>query len=319
MDISRRTFLALSAAAGAGLPLARAAELYATPQPAPGKVPICVFTKPLQWMDYDGVAEASAAAGFDGLDIAVRPGGHVLPERVAEDLPRAVAAARRAGLVVPMITTAILDADDRYTEPILRTAASLGIGYYRMGWYEYGESRDPAKVIDALKPKVHALAKVNERYGIQGAYQNHVGSDHVGGPVWDVWLLVRDEDPRWIGSQYDIRHATAEGGTTWSLGVELLRSHIRTTDIKDFRWEKGARGWGPVTVPIGEGMVDWPAYYRLIRQLEISGPVSVHFEYPPIEGKNELAPGPRRAQAVELMKKDLVRVREMRAAAGLDA
>ena len=34
MDISRRTFLALSAAAGAGLPLARFGELSAAPAPA---------------------------------------------------------------------------------------------------------------------------------------------------------------------------------------------------------------------------------------------------------------------------------------------
>jgi sugar phosphate isomerase/epimerase len=320
MDISRRTFLAMSAAVGAGLPLARVRPLEAAPATRALKgEPITVFTKPLQWMDYNGVAEAAAEAGFDGLDIAVRPGGHVLPERVTEDLPRAVEAARKAGLVVPMITTAIQDANDRFSEPIIRTASSLGIGYYRMGWYDYGTSHEPARTIESLKPKVRELAQLNAKYGIQGAYQNHVGGERVGGSVWDIWMLIRDEDPRYLGCQYDIRHATAEGGTTWPLGIELLRNQIRTTDIKDFRWEKGSRGWRPVSVPIGEGMVDWPAYYGLLKELGISGPVSVHFEYPPIEGKNDLAAAPRRKQAVELMKKDLTRVREMRAAAGLPA
>jgi sugar phosphate isomerase/epimerase len=320
MDISRRTFLALSAAAGAGLPLTRFGELAAAPTaPAAAKtVPICVFTKPLQWMDYDAVAGTAAEAGFDGLDIAVRPSGHVLPERVATDLPRAVEAAKRAGLVVPMITTEILDAHAPHSEEILKTAKALGIGYYRMGWYAYGDEHDPAGRIEELRPKVHDLAQLNAQYRIQGAYQNHVGGERVGGSVWDIYMLIRGEDPRWLGAQYDIRHATAEGGTTWPLGIELLRSYIRTTDIKDFHWEKRSRGWSPVSVPIGEGMVNWPAYYKLIRELGISGPVSVHFEYPPIEGKNDLAAGPRRKQAVELMKKDLARVREMRVAAGLE-
>jgi sugar phosphate isomerase/epimerase len=320
MDISRRTFLALSAAAGAGIPLARLDALGATPLGGAVKAePITVFTKPLQWLDYDAVAATVAEAGFDGMDIAVRPGGHVLPERVADDLPRAVEAARKAGLVVPMITTGITDAHDRYSEPIIRAASALGIGYYRMGWYDYGDTHEPAKIIESLKPRVRDLAQLNAQYRIQGAYQNHVGGDRVGGPVWDIWMLIRDEDPRWIGAQYDIRHATAEGGTTWPLAIELLRNHIKTTDIKDFHWQKGARGWSPVSVPIGEGMVNWTAYYKLIRELGISGPVSVHFEYPPIEGKNDLAAGPRRKQAVELMKKDLTRVREMRSAAGLPA
>ena len=149
MDISRRTFLAMSAAAGAALPLGRLDELVAAPAPAKS-VPICVFTKPLQWMDYETVAATAAETGFDGLDIAVRPGGHVLPERVTTDLPRAVEAAKRAGLVVPMITTEILEPGSPHAEEILKTANALGIGYYRMGWYAYGDDHDPAGRIEEL-------------------------------------------------------------------------------------------------------------------------------------------------------------------------
>jgi sugar phosphate isomerase/epimerase len=232
---------------------------------------------------------------------------------------RAVVAARAAGLVVPMITTAILDADGPQAETIVKTAAALGIGYYRMGWYPYdlGPERDPARAVERLRPRVRGLAELNQRYGVQGAYQNHVGGERVGGPVWDVWLLIREEDPRWIGAQYDIRHATAEGGTTWPLGLELLRPWIRTTDIKDFRWEKGSKGWSPVTVPLGEGMVEFAAYHRNVKELGIRGPVSVHFEYPPLEGGSSLTGAARRREAVTAMKRDLDRLRAMRAEAGL--
>jgi hypothetical protein len=83
MDISRRTFLAWSAAVGASLPLGEFAPLTAAPVPPRAQAqPTVVFTKPLQWLDYDGVAEIAAEAGFNGLDIPVRPGGHVLPERI---------------------------------------------------------------------------------------------------------------------------------------------------------------------------------------------------------------------------------------------
>ena len=37
----------------------------------------------------DGAAETMRALGYDAIDLTLRPGGHVLPERVAEDLPKA--------------------------------------------------------------------------------------------------------------------------------------------------------------------------------------------------------------------------------------
>jgi hypothetical protein len=55
-----------------------------------------VFSKCLQWLDYPGMAGITAEAGFDGVDLTVRAGGHVLPERVEEDLPKAVEAAEPA-------------------------------------------------------------------------------------------------------------------------------------------------------------------------------------------------------------------------------
>src|SRR5690606_4651321 len=40
----------------------------------------CTFTKPLQHLPYAEMAKTLAAMGFDGIEGAVRPKGHVLPE-----------------------------------------------------------------------------------------------------------------------------------------------------------------------------------------------------------------------------------------------
>jgi hypothetical protein len=56
-------------------------------------------------MDWRRLARSAKRLGFDGLDLTVRPGGHVLPERAADELPEAVATIRGEGLDVPMITT----------------------------------------------------------------------------------------------------------------------------------------------------------------------------------------------------------------------
>src|SRR5215471_6575116 len=101
----RREFLQVAAAAG----MAASAEHTANSQAAaPGRNSfrglLCLFSKPVPQMNWSELAQAAKSAGFEGIDLTVRRGGHVLPERVKEDLPKAVEAVRREGLAVPMIT-----------------------------------------------------------------------------------------------------------------------------------------------------------------------------------------------------------------------
>src|SRR5207245_3603998 len=95
-----------------------------------GPLKISVFSKHFQWTDSKEMATIAKDAGFDGVDLAVREGGHVLPERVEEDLPKAAEIIRKAGLELPMITAAIVDTRSPHAEAILKTASRLGIRYY---------------------------------------------------------------------------------------------------------------------------------------------------------------------------------------------
>ncbi|MFQ5998869.1 MAG: sugar phosphate isomerase/epimerase family protein [Candidatus Bathyarchaeia archaeon] len=277
MKISRREFIAGLVAAGASVPIAGIAKSVGKRQVDNGK--ICIFSKHLQWLDYQGMAETAAQIGFDGVDLTVRPRGHVLPERAEDDLPKAVEAVNKAGLKVYMITTAIRDPNDVHTDRILRTASQLGIKYYRLGYLKYDDSLGIERSLEAHKATLSELGKLNKLYRIHGAYQNHAGTG-VGGPVWDIWYLIKDLNPKWIGCQYDIKHATHEGGRSWPLGLKLLKKYIKITAIKDFKWVKEDGKWRGQHVPLSEGMVDFVAYFKLAKQLDISGPISMHFEYP---------------------------------------
>lgn len=304
--MTRRTFLASAVAAGAA-----AVGSDTDAQPGTGGKPvartICVFSKHLQWLDYGAMAETAAEIGFDGVDIPVRPGGHVLPERVEEDLPAAVEAVRKAGLTVPLITTAITGPDTPHAEKVLATASGLGVGFYRLGYLSYNESLGIAESLDAYRPQFRELAAINRQYSIHGDYQNHAGVN-VGASVWDLWYLIRDLDPQWIGCQYDVRHATVEGGNSWVLGLELIGRFVKTTAVKDFKWGLADGAWRVIDTPIGEGMVDFKVYYRLIKKLNISGPISMHFEYPHEQTRETVIP---------LMKKDLAALRSYLKEAGL--
>lgn len=311
---SRRSFLADSArmvAVGAsGLLMTRQASAEAD---APShERDICVFSKGLQWLNYDGMAKTVADVGYDGIDLTVRPGGHVLPDRVEDDLPKAVEAARRAGIRIPMIVTAIVDPNDAYTEKILKTAGRLGIRYYRLGYYRYDEARPIMAQLDEIKPRLRDLAAMSKQYGLAGSYQNHAGPKYVGASLWDLCHLLEGLDRRWIGVQFDIRHATLEGGTTWPVTLRLLADSINTLAVKDFHWARQDTAWTAQDCPLGEGMVDLDGYARLLRQYAISGPVTVHLEYPlgGAEHGNREITVPK-TTVIEAMRSDLTYLRKI--------
>ena len=76
-----------------------------------------------------------ALIGFSGIEATVRAGGHVLPQKVEEDLPRLHDALQKRGLEITIIATDINAVDHPQAEMVLRTAAKLGIRHYRMQWY----------------------------------------------------------------------------------------------------------------------------------------------------------------------------------------
>jgi L-ribulose-5-phosphate 3-epimerase len=282
-----------------------------------GNFKISIFSKHLQWLDYAEMAALAKEMGFDGIDLTVRPKGHVLPERVKEDLPKAVEAVIKAGLEVYMITTAITDPKDQFTEDILKTAGGLGIGYYRMGWFSFKDNLSIEDNLSEFKKTFEGLETLNRRYKIKGDYQNHSGTQ-LGGSIWDLWLCIKDLDPEWIGCQYDIRHATVEGAMSWPAGLQLIRPFINTLDIKDFLWNKEGEGWKLQNVPLAEGMVDFKAYFNLLKDHEVSAPISLHYEYPlggAEHGATEIKMG--RAEIIQFMKKDLQTLRKWLKEAGL--
>ncbi len=279
---SRREFIRRLAGLGvaAALPaasFARGAEV--APEP---RMPVCIFSKHLHWLDWEPMAEAAAKLGFDGVDLTVREGGHVLPERVEEDLPKAAAAIRTAGLALPMVTTAIADTRTPHAEAILKTVSALGIPRYRWGGFRYTDSGSLPDQLAELKPRVAELEELNEKYKLCAMYHTHSGLNEVGASMWDLWTLVKDSDTRWISVNYDVGHATVEGGLgDWVHSTRLLVPYAKGIAVKDFYWAKNAKGkWEPRWCPLGEGMVDFKRYFAMLKQANFAGPVQLHVEYP---------------------------------------
>ena len=309
-DITRRTFIEKSAIAGAALSMPLFAKGYDTSPSAENPLEIHVFSKHLQFLDYKGTAEAAAEIGFDGVELSVRPKGHVLPENVKDDLPLAVAELKKVGFKPKMMTTGVTLADEKYTYDILGTAAKLGIQYYRMGYHGYLENKTIPESVTKLRKDMAELSLINEKLNITGAYQNHAGLK-VGASIWEIWEILQSVKNEYLGCQYDIRHASVEGGQSWPNGLELIKPFIRSLVLKDYRWEKSAGRWKLLNTPIGEGMVDFSAYFKLLKKHNINVPISMHYEYDmggAEHGKAKIEIPQK--EVFRLMKKDLDLVRE---------
>lgn len=277
--LSRRNFTKLSATAMGGIPLMGFySPLFVGDLKPEDEMQISLFSKHLQFLDYDAMSEAAAEMGFDGLDLTVRPKGHVLPERVGDDLPRAVEAMKKYGMNPSMMTTNVWDINNSEHKTVLETASKLGFSHYRTGWLKYPEDKTITESQTLYGQQAKALETVNKSLNLIGCYQNHAGN-HVGAPIWDLPPILGATKNEHIGCQYDIRHAVVEGGSSWELGLRLIKPFIKSIVVKDFKWGMVDGKWKPVNTPLGEGMVDFDRYFSLLKKYNINVPVSLHLEY----------------------------------------
>jgi sugar phosphate isomerase/epimerase len=241
----------------------------------------------------------AAEAGCKAISWTVRQGAHMLPANVERDLPKAVELAHKAGLETPMLITALNEGTSERAEAVLETMRGVGIRYYRAAPFRYDYSRDLAAQIEALKPRIASLSRLNEKYGTTAMYHTHSAYGLIGGGVWDLWLAIKDFDPQFVGLNYDLGHATIRGGTGWIETSHLSHKFVHGLSVKDFRWVKstspaarptGRRGggpgeaaprgpWAPEMVPGGEGMVDFKGMLSYFKSVGFAGPVELYQEY----------------------------------------
>jgi len=315
--MTRRTLLQ-SAATGV-------AALTAAPmlpaQPAAPKLKIAVFSKHLEFLEGEELAKAAKELGFDGIDLAVRAKGHVEPARVRQDLPPLVKILRDHGLEVPMLTTDIVDAETPFADDVLAVMTDLGIHHYRWGGFKWTHDKPLPKQIDDFRPRVAKLAALNGKYQASAMYHTHSGVDLVGASIWDLHEILNGLDPKLVGVNYDIGHATIEGGVGgWIESFRVTGEYLRGIAVKDFLWQKDAKGkWQAEWTPLGQGMVNFPRFFDMVRDARFDGPLQLHFEYPLGGAENGLKKNltMSREDIFAAMKRDASALRGMLSAAKL--
>ncbi|MDH7569518.1 MAG: sugar phosphate isomerase/epimerase [Armatimonadota bacterium] len=242
-----------------------------------------MFSKMLGGLSVAEAGERIKALGFDGVDLTVRPQGHVLPENVGRDLAPAVKTLQSLGLEVPMITTAVTAADEPYARDVFAAAAECGIRKLKLGYWRYEGFGTMEAQIEAARVKLEGIARLAREYGVTACIHCHSGA-YISAEPAVIYLLLRDLDPEYAAAYVDPGHMTVEGGAAgWKIGLDLLAPRIRLVAAKSFGWfreeKDGQVRWRHKLVPLNEGAVDWPAVFACLRQIGYEGVVSLHSEY----------------------------------------
>ena len=274
--ISRREMLAGMAVTTASAAAAKPDERYT----------LCAFSKHFHWTDVREMCEICVASGYEGIDLTVRAGGHVLPESVQDDLPKAAETIRKAGLKFSMITSDIIDVKTPHAEKVLRTLKSLGVKDYRWGGFRYDLKRSIPEQLVEFKARVKDLAAMNKAYGVCAMYHTHSGVGQVGASMWDLYLLLKDFDTNAVSANYDVGHATVEGGYGgWIHSANLMMPYMRGVAVKDFKWKQNEKGaWVPGWCALGQGMVNFKQFLPMLKASGFKGPLQLHMEYPDLGG-----------------------------------
>lgn len=255
----------------------------------------CMFSKMLADLSVREAAAAMKKIGFDGVDLTVRPKGHVLPEEVEAGLPQAAKEIADEGMEIALLTTAIEDADDPTAEAIFAAAQACGVQQLKLGYWKYeGFGRLQAQ-IDEVRAKLDGIEKLSEKYGVKPCIHIHSG-DMMSALAPVVRRILEGRDPQRIGVYLDPGHMTLEGGRSgWKMGIDILADYIHLLAVKDFGFVQqpanvfDKKAWKLVHLPLDTGMVQWPKVIECLRAIGFDGWASLHSEYPNLTVEQTLA------------------------------
>jgi len=310
--MNRRIFMKDVAAFAALSATAPFANVLGMPDTSQTKPEIYSFSKLFQFLSYDELSAVFKEAGVDGIDLTVRKGGHVEPENVERDLPKAANAAQKHGISIPSIVTDIADVDDPLTLRVIKTASENGVKYYRMAYYRYDYQKSLPDNLESFRTKMEQLAELNAKYNISGGYQNHNGSNFGGSP-WEIWEVIRKMDKRWIGCFYDIYHGVVEGLQSWPNALRMIAPHITQRYIKDFYFSATEKNARVIDCELGKGMINFDAYFKICRELNMNQPICLHIEYDLFTADEEksLSHTEKYGKALMIMKRDTDTLKSM--------
>ena len=244
-----------------------------------------LFTDNLADLSIHNALRAAKSAGFDGIDLTLRPGGHVKPEQADLGLAEAHAAAAQLELSIPMASTAITDTSSPHAEDVIAACAHHGIRRIKLGYWHYQPFGNLRKQLDETRLKLKRIIALARRYAVLPCVHVHSGPIMANGGS-SLYLILQDFSPDDVGAYVDPMHMSVEGGLSgWEMGLDLLAPWLALVGMKNYRWQPQERDQhGQLQyrwqfTPLADGQAPLPQFIARLKQLHYNGTMSLHSEY----------------------------------------
>jgi len=242
-----------------------------------------VFSKP--WKGpLAQMAETLSKMGFEGVELPVRPGFQVEPDRVAEALPEAAKVLADHGLKIGSVAgptdEPTIAACGEAGVPVIRICVHIPEGANRLEW-EASQRKEFEAVTGALAA-----------HGVAVGVQNHC--DREVSSTAGVMRLVEPFDPRHVGIVLDFGHCGLAGEPV-DIALDTAASHLLMVNFKNAFWRRTSgpeaerAAWQHYWTTGRHGMSDWPAAAAELKKRGYDGDVCLTAEYTDTDAVERLA------------------------------
>ena len=286
-----------------------------------------VFSKRLEHLPLEDMTATVADLGLDGVELTVRSAGHNLPEaaagtaghvtpdRVRFDLPKAVAACRAHGLEVGWIATDITSAGSPFARDVFAVASDNGIRQLKLGYHHYRGFGHLRQQLDEMRRDLESIEQLCLEYGIQAGVHVHAGYC-LSAEAMQVERLLTDFNPAALGIYADFGHMGLEGAYGgWVQSLDLIADRLIMLSLKNVGLfgqtdpESGIVTWESKFVPLKEGITPYREALQYLKQIGYSGSASFHTEYQGAWSWRELT----YAELIAQLQEDIAYVRQLAA------
>ncbi len=231
-----------------------------------------VFTKPWK-MPLPELAKHVKGLGFDGIELPVRPGYQVTPDRVQDGLPKAADIMADHGLKI----FSVAGPTDKAT---MAACADAGIPLIRIcigidgSSYLAGETR--------YQNECDALIPLLDKYRVTIGVQNHCGKCVAS--AMQLLHFMKGYNPKHVAAVYDVAH-TALNGEEPEHAIDILWTHLRMVNLKNAFWrrrngpEAEYAQWHEYWTTGRNGLASWPRAAAELKRREWSGTLCLSAEY----------------------------------------
>lgn len=251
-----------------------------------GSCTFTAFTKVWQDLPLAEMASLLAGFGFDGVELPVRPGCQVEPQRIETALPEAVKTLADHGLRIMSVAG---ERDERTIAalaksgiPMLRTMVPI-----EQDGYLATEAR--------VRRELDALVPVLTSHAVKLGIQHHAGrfvSNAMG-----MLHLIEAYDPAYIGAVWDAVHAGLTGEEP-ELGIDIVWRYLCQVNLKNGYWERtngpeaDEARWKVHLTSGRHGLTPWSRVVAELKRRGYHGVVCLGVEYDDrsVANANYLAP-----------------------------